>query len=262
MLQNAGNTELEEAKLQWDGIGKAYLQLKSEGYIDEIMEVAGLPGMEDMVFCANPVFPWQMDNSRKLVFISNMAYNSRKPETRYFKEYFESIGYESVTIPNKYRFEGMGDTIPHPENNMLFIGYGFRTDKEVHSLIEAKTEIDTISLELVQEEFYHLDTCFLPLNKETVLICESAFSQYSIDNIKSAFSTVIPIPFEECKNLLALNAHLLIHPDTGEKTALIQKGAIETVNTLKNFDIRTIELETGEFLKAGGSVFCMKMSYY
>jgi N-dimethylarginine dimethylaminohydrolase len=39
---------------------------------------------------------------------------------------------------------------------------------------------------------------------------------------------------------------------------LIQKGSADTVDALKQRGLDVFEVETSEFMKSGGSVFCLK----
>ena len=65
------------------------------------------------------------------------------------------------------------------------------------------------------------------------------------------------VPEDEARHRLASNAHC---PDG--KHVLIQEGCPVTNRQLKEAGFIPVELETGEFLKAGGSVFCMKQMFW
>ena len=47
----------------------------------------------------------------------------------------------------------------------------------------------------------------------------------------------------------------------GVKTAILQHGSTVTVDVLDKEGYNVIEIDTSEFMKSGGSVFCMKMMY-
>jgi len=59
---------------------------------------------------------------------------------------------------------------------------------------------------------------------------------------------------DEAAGLLACNGHC---PD-GEHF-LVQRGARVTNQRVQEAGFSVIELDTSEFLKSGGSVFCMKL---
>ena len=55
----------------------------------------------------------------------------------------------------------------------------------------------------------------------------------------------------------ACNAHC---PD--EKHVIIQKGNAQSVALIKQHNFIPIEIDTSEFIKSGGSVYCMKLMYF
>jgi N-dimethylarginine dimethylaminohydrolase len=61
----------------------------------------------------------------------------------------------------------------------------------------------------------------------------------------------------EATDYFACNAHAL-----DGKTVIMQRGAREAVSRLGALGFRVVEVDTGEFLKSGGSVFCLKMMIY
>ena len=61
-------------------------------------------------------------------------------------------------------------------------------------------------------------------------------------------------PEREARELYACNAH---SPDG--QNVIIQRGCTDTGAALGEAGFNVIEIDTDEFLKAGGSVFCMKL---
>jgi N-dimethylarginine dimethylaminohydrolase len=86
-----------------------------------------------------------------------------------------------------------------------------------------------------------------------VLIAPAAFDDEGRALIEKGFDTIIEAPDEEARHQFACNAH---SPDG--KHVLIQEGCEGTTERLRSEGFLPIELDTSEFLKAGGSVFCMK----
>jgi N-dimethylarginine dimethylaminohydrolase len=70
---------------------------------------------------------------------------------------------------------------------------------------------------------------------------------------RAAFSNLIEVGAKDAANF-ACNAHC---PDG--KHVILQQGSAETVAELKRRNFRPIEVDTGEFIKSGGSVFCLKL---
>jgi N-dimethylarginine dimethylaminohydrolase len=75
--------------------------------------------------------------------------------------------------------------------------------------------------------------------------------------IRGVFADVIAIDESEAVQWLACNATAF-----PGKVVVIQAGAARTVFELERRGFTVRQVETGEFLKSGGSVFCMKAGVY
>jgi N-dimethylarginine dimethylaminohydrolase len=95
------------------------------------------------------------------------------------------------------------------------------------------------------------------LNESTALIYPSAFSQKGLEMIRALFENVITATKYEAEKLLAVNA---VCPDG--KNVLIQQGCTDVNKKLRDAGFSVHEFSTYEFLKSGGSVFCMKLLYW
>lgn len=259
MTNMNGKVNTTKAVKQWENLLSTYNSLLNENFIEEISIIEGQPGLEDMVFCANQTFPWKTGTGSKKAIMSNMKHPSRQREVAHFKDFYIKKGYEILDFDKKINFEGMGDLIPHPQKRIFFGGHGFRSGNSAYEEISKLLDVPVILLQLTNENYYHLDTCFLPLDNETALVAPDAFSDKSIAILKKVFPNLIEVPEKEALNF-ALNAHYIISND--KKAAIIQKGNDFTVAILKKVGFRIFETETSEFIKSGGSVFCMKMMYY
>jgi N-dimethylarginine dimethylaminohydrolase len=262
MHGNKGNVNPEKAAQQWDNIRNIYLDFKNKGFLDEVHVIDGVEDCEDMVFCANQSFPWVMWNSDKIVIMSRMKHVSRQKEIPYYQDFYEDEGYKIIHLESKYHFEGMGDLLAHPLKKLLYGGYGFRTDKNVYEEISRITDAPIITLELINNNFYHLDTCFLPLNQAEVIIAPRAFSAESLNIIRKMFEGVYEIPEEEALAGFACNAHIIYETTKRKQAAIIQRNNPETLNIIQQNAAIVAETDTSEFAKSGGSVFCMKMMVY
>ncbi|TVR82214.1 MAG: hypothetical protein EA412_01725 [Chitinophagaceae bacterium] len=262
MEGQAGNLDKEKAKSQWNSQKEIYQTLKTRGVINDYWEIKGQMDCEDMVFCANQTFPWINNKNEKLVILSKMRHPSRQKEVAYFKEFFENKGYQTIDLKKSEMFEGMGDAIPHYGKNLIYGGFGHRTKKETYDEIAETLDVTIVCLELIDSRFYHLDTCFIPLDEESVILCPEAFTLEGLKVIEKLFSNVIRIPSTEASGLFSLNAHTINNQKNGKKAAIIQYGSIFTYNALEKSGFEVFEIDTAEFMKSGGSVFCMKMMTY
>ena len=108
-------------------------------------------------------------------------------------------------------------------------------------------------IELINPDYYHLDTCLSIINKSTAMYVKSAFSDSGINKIKSSFSDLIEVDEDEAFSFLACNAH---SPDG--KNILVEDGAKKLQTTLSSKGFLVHTHDTSEFLKSGGSIFCLK----
>jgi N-dimethylarginine dimethylaminohydrolase len=259
MASHAGTTDKGKARDQWNRLKEVYDELAKRGIIKEVSIIDGAAGCEDMVFCANQTFPWKTKTNENLVVLSNMRHSSRQREVSYFEKFFQQKGFVPRTLKNGEKFEGMGDVIPHPQKMLLYGGYGHRTNLEAYEEIAELLGAPVIALELIDPRFYHLDTCFVPLSENSVMLCSEAFTPGGMELIKQSFPVIYEVPAEEASKFFSLNAHAF--ELASHKVAIMQKGSTITKNILAGVGFEIIELETSEFMKSGGSVFCMKMMY-
>ena len=249
-----GRVDRAEAVQTWTALHQMFSELDFPP--DVVEAVVGLP---DMVFCANQTLPYLLPDGQKGVILSHMHADQRKAEVPYFQQFFVQQGYQTTPLPETHQtdLEGMGDALWHPNRRLIWGGYGFRTDLRVYEWIAEFTQTPVIALALHDPEFYHLDTCMCLLDEETVLIYPPAFQPEGLDLIRALFPHVLEAPEAEARHLFAVNAFC---PD--QKHVVIQQGCTSTRNQLETRGFAVIEAETREFIKAGGSVFCMKLAYW
>lgn len=259
MQGNIGQTDKGLVNDQWVQLKSAYDSLKTAGALDEVSVIPGAEGCEDMVFCANQTFPWKMADGKEVVVMSRMRHASRQREVPHFETFFAAKGFTPLHFEHAEMFEGMGDVIPHTNKRLLYGGYGHRTTAEAYDELAKMLDTPVVALELVNPKFYHLDTCFVPLSADSVMLCKEAFTETGLAMIQQLFKKIYYIPEQEAEQYFSLNAHAF--EAHGVKTAILQKGSAVTVDALKQEGFNVVEIETAEFMKSGGSVFCMKMMY-
>ena len=248
------------AQQQWQNLVDIYTSYIEKGIIDEVVTLDGGEGLEDMVYCANQSLPFKDLNGDNHVLLSNMKHASRMQEVPYFEAFYKSRNYTIHKINHDVLLEGMGDCIFHPFKQLVWMGYGFRTDEKTATLVASHLKMPVIPLRLVSPYFYHLDTCFLPLNKDVVMLCAEAFDDDSLEKIKLVFKEVVEVSREEATSTFALNTHCIYNEN--QSVAIIPKGSVSVIEKLKSIGYITHEVDTSEFIKGGGSVFCMKMMFH
>lgn len=234
----------ERAFVQYNFLKESFR--KSSVVVNELTPVSGLP---DMVFATNAGYAG--DNK----FIkANFRARQRKHEADKAGEYFAGLGYQVFTMPEEICFEGEGDLIR--SESKFFLGCGIRSDQKAAEFIGNIIEKEIIPLELVNPYFYHLDTCFGPVNDDLVIINEEAFSEKSLRIIRASFKHVIAANKQD-NSVLGCN---LIVVGTN---VFLGKGISEILKKkLLNFGYIVNEMNMSEFLKGGGSVKCLTLEVF
>ena len=245
-----GSVNKERAVEQWNQVANAYRSIGI--HVETLSSVEAFP---DMVFCANQSFPFIESNGQPAVIISKMASHYRQGEEIYFDRWYEARGYRVIRqLDPPVAFEGMGDVIWHPRRQLLYAGYGYRTEQSALQRLADCVGCPVVGLELVHPSFYHLDTAFSPLDEQTALYVEEAFTDEGVALLQHCFPTLLKVPLEEAMNGFVTNGHC---PDG--RHFIVNSGNQATKAMLTALNFKVLEVNTSEFLKSGGSVFCMKM---
>jgi N-dimethylarginine dimethylaminohydrolase len=230
------------AHRQWQNLYETLLYLNVP-----IKLVEPIPSLPDMVFTANAGLIYQNQ-----VWISSFRNIERQLESHYFKTWFEKEGFEIVNAECDFTqspvFEGAGDALYF--NNYLAVGYGFRSDLSVYNDPFFK-QLPLIFCELIDPYFYHLDTCFCPLNSSLALWYPHAFSQKS-QKIMQKMGKLIPISENEAKRF-ACNA-VVVGLDV-----IVPAGCLETCSLLEENGFNVHECEMSEYIKSGGACKCLTL---
>lgn len=249
MEGNIGKTDTTLARKQWEEVRDAFL---AAGAKVELIPPSA--DCEDMVFCANQTLVGLDNHGGKLCLLSQMKHESRQREVAAFSTWFLRNHYRVQELPGKMGFEGSGDAIWHPGRALIWGGSGFRTQMEVYPFVSQIFGVPVIRLPLRSERFYHLDTCFCAIDEKTVLINPASLTPDGVQMIKTVFDNVIECDEREANEGMACNATAI-----GGKHIIIQRDNPKVVSQLESSGYTVHEVDTSEYLKSGGSVFCMKM---
>jgi len=239
-----------KAQRQWEALCSA---LEQNGW--EVETIDPVPGLEDMVFAANQVFVGYSKSVGKFIVPSRMVYPSRQREVPHFVEWFRKRAYKVIELDlGNDRLEGNGDLLWHPGWSRIYAGYGFRTTRggvEKLAAEMSKIGVPVTPLQLVDPFCYHLDTCLCPLNDESVLIYPSAYSQDALASLRQFWKRVYELTTDEAHQFMG--------------NGIVSNGTYITPNVtphlqsiLQEEGIKPVIVDTSEFEKSGGSVFCMK----
>ena len=243
MEGNIHKSSRDRAVEQWQ---KLYYLLKDRAIVDL---VEPQPGWPDQVFTANAGLVLGDQ-----VVLSRFLHKERQGEEPYFKRWFEDNGYTVYELPKELPFEGAGDALLDREGRWLWAGYGFRSELDSHAYTAQWLDIEVLSLRLIDERFYHLDTCFCPLSGGYLLYYPPAFDSYSNHLIEMRVPPEKRIALEQVDaNNFSCNA-----VNIGSVVVMNQASdALTECLTEAGFEI--VETPLTEFMKAGGAAKCLTL---
>lgn len=249
MEGNVGSVDAARARAQWDRLREVYVEL---GYPVHVLQA--VPGLPDLVFMANQSLPVLRPDGEQMAVLSRMWSPHRVEEVAIVERFFRDRGVPTVRLahPDTF-FEGMGDVRWHPGRRLLYGGYGFRTARSAYDDLASLLDIPIVTLHLRDPDYYHLDTCLSPLTEHAALYVPDAFDAEGIRLLEALFPMLLPVPAEEaaafaCNGNCPDQRHLVLHQGNGTTEALAREAGVQP-----------IPIDTSEFLKSGGSVFCMTM---
>jgi N-dimethylarginine dimethylaminohydrolase len=240
----------EKAARQWQALCSA---LEEAGC--SVETIPPVSGLEDMVFAANQAFVGFHEGIGKFIVPSRMVYASRQREVPFYVDWYRQHAFKIIEVDlGANHLEGHGDLLWHPGWSRIYAGYGFRsTYGGVEKFREAmcKLGIPVVPLHLVDPFCYHLDTCFCPLNNEAVLIYPGAYAPESLAILRGFWPRVHELTTDEAHkfmgNGIVVNGRHLTPYLTPHLEAILGEE-----------ELTPVVLDTSEFEKSGGSLFCMK----
>lgn len=232
-------SDTELSRKQWRGLFDLLVGLKADVQLME--PVKGLP---DLVFTANAGLIWHNQ-----VFLSSFRHKARQGETAVDAAWFQSHGFKTVEMPTGMYFEGAGDALFCGDT--LYAGYLVRSDATAMQWLGQQMGCRVIPLQLVDEHFYHLDTCFCPLDANTAIYHPPAFDDYARRALQQ-IPNLIEVDESEAARF-ACNAVVI------EKDVILNAGCQKLETALQKAGFIPHATELGEFLKAGGSAKCLTL---
>ncbi len=243
MTGNVHASSKELAAAQWQSLFEAVATLA------DIQLVDPQPGSPDMVFTANAGL--ERDGT---VMLSSFFHKERQGEEVHFRRWFEGAGYTVFELPRETPFEGEGDALFSADGSRLWAGYGPRTLRSSHQRLAEAWSIEVAPLHLIDPRFYHLDTCFAPLEEGFLLYYPAAFDAASNRSIEAHYPAGKRIIVEE-EDAIRFACNTV---NIG-RTLLLNKISEELTRRLEDNGFKTIQLDLSEFLKAGGAAKCLVM---
>ena len=243
MAGNVHASSRTRAAEQWRSLHEAVSKIAN---VDVIQPE---PGSPDMVFTANAGL-----ERNGIVALSSFFHPERQAEEQHFRRWFHNADYTVLDIPRETPFEGEGDALFSTDGTRLWAGYGPRTAASSHHYLAEAWRIDVIPLRLIDPRFYHLDTCFAPLEGGNVMYYPQAFDASSIAKIEAFYPPSKRVVVAESDALrFACNAI-----NVG-RTIILNEISRELSDQLESKRFHVVQVALSEFLKAGGAAKCLVM---
>jgi N-dimethylarginine dimethylaminohydrolase len=224
------------ALAQWESLRDVYAGLGHEiAYIDPI------PGYPDMVFAANGA---TVVDGR--VLLARFRHEQRAGEADGYAAWFRAAGYAPVHRP-AWVNEGEGDFLS--AGRRILAGCGFRSERRAHREARQVFGRPVITLDLVDERFYHLDTCLAVLSDDEIMYYPPAFSTSSRALLDGLYPDAIHAR-EEDALVFGLNAV------SDGRHVVLPEPATKLAAALAGRGFQPIGVDVSELVKAGGAVKC------
>ena len=225
---------------QWNSLHREILQAGAK--VSLLEPVDGLP---DLVFTANAamIFGWR-------ALVSRFRHRQRQGEEPYNRRWLSEHGFDVIDVPANFSFEGAGDALFCGDT--LYAGYRMRSDAAGHQQIGHMLGIRVIPVELVDARYYHLDTCFCPLEGGESIWYPPAFDEYGQRAIREHVATLIEVKQGEAERF-ACNAVVI------GRSVITNTGCDELHAALAARGYQPIATPLEEFVKAGGSAKCLTL---
>ncbi len=243
MTRNVG-TQTPDATRQWERLVEV-LQCAGDVAIERIEAVENVP---DMVFTANAALV-----SGGLAIVSSFRHPERRREQNAFRAWLARAGFATTYLQQTF-FEGAGDALFDRVRPLLYAGYGWRSERVAASQISETLGIRTVPLLLVDERFYHLDTCLCPLASGHVMVFMDAFSPHAQTLLRRAIEPEYLIEVS-VNDALAFACNAV---EIGDAIVL-HEASPALRDRLHAAGYRIFATDLSDFHKAGGSAKCLTL---
>jgi len=221
---------------QWDELRATYVAL---GHEVEIIEPgAGLP---DMVFAANAGLVVDAK-----VLTARFRHDERRGEEAPYHAWFATNGFAAVRTGSHVN-EGEGDFAV--VGDLILAGTGFRSDPESHDEVAEFFGRKVVSLRLVDDRYYHLDTALCVLDDEQIAYYPPAFDDDGRATLEELFPHAIRVSAADAE-VLGCNAA------SDGYHVVVPAGAHEFSAQLADAGYEPIPVDLSELRKAGGAAKC------
>lgn len=253
MEGNTHQVDHDKASIQWYALHSA---LQVAGAKVKLTEA---PPMD----CPDAVFTANAGLAFKGTFVpSYFHFLERAGEEPFFIDEAVSrwcLHLRGMDVPGtrqQQSFEGAGDALYDRRKDILWMGFGFRTQLGFKPVLEAALEQYSCTvrpLQLVDPRWYHLDTCFCPLDNGQLLWYPDAFAPHSQYTIRTWYPDAIAVTEEDALkfacNAVSVGDNLILPRCSDELKRRVEIEAGVTVT----------QVDMSQYLRSGGAAKCLTL---
>ena len=211
----------------------------------KVSTIDPIDGLPDMVFTANAALIF-----KGRAIMARFRHSERQGEQTHCQAWLADGGLKTETLHGDAYFEGAGDALFCGDT--LFAGYRLRSDAGGLQELGEMLGVRVIPMELVDPFFYHIDTCFCPLDADCAIYYPWALDSYGRRVINELIDHLITAEEDEarkfCCNAVVVGRHVVTNT-----------GCPKLHADLEARGFTPHETPLDEFLKAGGSAKCLTL---
>jgi N-dimethylarginine dimethylaminohydrolase len=243
MEHHVAATSATGARQQWEALATLV------GEVAQVERIKPQSGVPDMVFTANAGLV--LENR---FVVSRFRHPERQAEEPHFAAWAAEQGFEVLTLPSDLYFEGAGDALFDRAQSVLWMGHGHRSELRCADYLSDALDIDVEPLKLIDARFYHLDTCFCPLEGGYLMYYPGAFDAAS----QAAIARRIPARYR-----IAVTEsdafHFGCNAVNSGRHIFMNRATPALVEELARAGFTVKQTPLTEFMKAGGSAKCLTL---
>lgn len=239
-----------QAHEEWNNLKATYERLGHE-----VVTIEAADGLPDMVFTANSGIA--LDGT---VLLAHFRHPQRQGEEPHYARFFEGLKekglIKNIVAPKKgIVFEGAGDAVWDPYRKHYWVGFSQRSDRSSVDMVAEVFSQKAIALEMVSEQFYHLDVALAPLSRGHMIYIADAFNDKGLAALKDhagGDDYLVPATAADAEGF-AVNAVNLGDDIITAYCSDDLRGRLETLG----YRVHVCPLET--FKMSGGGAFCLTL---
>jgi N-dimethylarginine dimethylaminohydrolase len=212
------------------------------------------PQLPDLVFTANAAVV--LDGC---ALLARFRHAERRGEEPHFASAFRALQGRGLIdavrqLPEGLALEGAGDCIWDPRRGHFWMGCGPRSDRAAAKAVEDCFGVACVALELVNPNYYHLDTAFCALPAGDIIYFPGAFSEAALASIRREVVPTqrIQIDADDAAQLAA-NAVCL------GRVVVLSSCSDKLRSKLARRGYAVVTTPLPAFLRSGGSACCLTL---